>query len=34
MSELFKTIPKSLPPKKGDDYKEISQTKIRAVGEK
>ena len=24
MSELFKTIPKSLPPKKTDDYKENS----------
>ena len=32
MSELFETTPKSLPKKKGDDYREKNQTKIRAVG--
>ena len=32
MSELFKTIPKSVPSKKTDDYKESFQTTIRAVG--
>ena len=32
MSELFETIPKSLPPKKGDDYNEKNRTMRRAVG--
>ena len=33
MSELFKTIPKSLPPKKDEDYEENCQPTIGAVGE-
>ena len=32
MSELFKTIPKSLPPERADDYKENFQTSIIGVG--
>ena len=31
MSELFKTTPRSLSPKKHDDYKGKFQTTIRAV---
>ena len=34
MGELFKTTPKSLPPKQPDKYKSNFQTTIRAVGEK
>ena len=33
MSELFETTPKSLPPKKDDDYKGENLTTIREVGE-
>ena len=32
MSELFETIPKTIPPKKGDDYKDNFQRTTRAVG--
>ena len=32
MNDLFKTIPKSLPPKLPDDYKSKHQTTIMAVG--
>ena len=34
MIKLFKTIPKSLPPKKYDYYKTKDQTTINAVGGK
>ena len=31
MSELFQTIPKSIPPKRGDGYKEKKHTTIKEV---
>ena len=33
MSELFQTVPKSLPPKKCDGYRGKCQTTIKELGE-